>query len=188
MTAQEAFAAMVREHIAPALEREGFTRTGDSIFHREVGRNWELVNVQPSELLIADHVKVTVNLAVAIDRLRTGSLDWEDGERPGDHECHFTRRLGHLLTGRDSWWDVRPDTDIAALGETICEAICRYGLPWLEARSDDERLRNTCLADLSAVPWWELRPLRELVGQLGPDEARSALDAELRRRAASEGG
>ena len=186
MTAQEAFAAMVAGHIAPVLQGEGFTQTGDTVFHRTAGRNWEVVQFEPSKVAIADRLKFTVRLAVAIDRLRGEDPQWRDGLRPAEHECHFAKRLGQLLAGRDVFWDVRPDTDVAALGDTLNVALRRYGLPWLEERSDDERLRDLCLANLSAVPWWELRPLRELIEQLGPDEARSALEDELRRRASAE--
>lgn len=185
MTAQEAFAALVREHVAPALAADGFDPAGET-FHRRAGRNWEVIALEHAQVADRDHVKLSVRLAVGIDRLRGSGQDWEDGARPGGDECHFGVGLGQLLTGRTVWWDVQPDTDIDMLGETVVEAIRRYGLPWLEARSNDERLRNTYLAELDSVAWWELRPLRELVEQLGPPEAREALDAELRRRAQDE--
>ena len=185
MTARDAFAALLREHIAPTLAGEGF-RQADQTFHRPVGRNWEVIGVERTRVSGSDHIKLSAHLAVAIDRLRGTGYDWADGARPSDAECHFGVGLGQLLTGRNVWWDLRADTDVTMLGETLIEAIRRYGLPWLEARSSDERLRNTYLEDLDSVAWWELRPLRELLQQLGPNEAREALDAELRRRARNE--
>ncbi len=182
MRAQEAFAALLCEYIAPALAAEGFERD-DETFHRPVERNWEVIGLEHSPVCDSDHLKLGAQLAVGIDRLRTMGHGWAEGSRPAGSECHFEVGLGELLTGRDVWWDLRPDTDLDMLGETLTEAIRRYGLPWLEARSSDERLRNTYLAELDSVAWWELRPLRELVEQLGPNEAREALDAELRRRA-----
>ncbi len=182
MTAQEALAELLQEHIVPTLAAEGFERT-DETFHRPVQRNWEVIALEHPRAVDGDHIKLGANLAVGIDRLRGTGHDWPDGARPAISECHFCGWLGRLLTGRDVWWDLRPDTDVAMLGETLSEAIRRYGLPWLEARSNDERLRNTYLAELDSVAWWELRPLRELVEQLGPNEARKALAAELRRRA-----
>lgn len=182
MTAQEAFSSLLREHIAPTLAARGFERA-EGTFHRPVERNWEVIAVGHGRVFDSDHIKVSAHLAVGIDRLRGLGYDWADGARPAGGECHFGVELGRLLIGRDVWWDLRPETDVDMLGDTLNEAIRRYGLPWLEARSSDERLRNTCLADLDSVAWWELRPLRKLVEQLGPDEAREALDAELRRRA-----
>lgn len=181
VTAQEAFDALIREHIAPALKARGFRRTR-STFHRPVGANWEVVNVQRSQFSDAGHIKLTVNVAVGIDRLRDGVLDWADGKRPPDHKCHLRARLGQLVTGQDVWWDLRPDTDLGELGESLLEAIEHHGLPWLEARSDDVQLRDTYLADLRAVPWWELRPLQQLVQQLGPLQAITAVADELQRR------
>ena len=182
MTAQESFAALLDEHIAPALALEGFERTGDT-FHRAVERNWEVIVLEHTEVWENDQIKLSANVAVGINRLRGVGQDWADGTRPSGSRCHFAVGLGQLLTGGDVWWDVRPETDLAMLGESLNEALCRYALPWLEARSSDERLRNTYLAELDSMAWWELRPLRELVEQLGPAEAREALDAELRRRA-----
>ena len=185
MTAQEAFAALLRGHIAPALGAEGFERD-DETFRRAVGRNWEVIGLEHSQVCDSDHIKLDVQLAVGIHRLRGRGHGWAEGSRPAGSDCHFGVALGQVLIGSDVWWDVRPNTDVDMLGETLIEAIRRYGLPWLEARSSDERLRNTYLAELDSVAWWELRPLRELVEQLGPNEAREALDAELRRRAANE--
>ncbi len=182
MRAQEGLTALLQEHIAPTLAAEGFERAGET-FHRPVERNWEVIAVEHSEVCERDHVKLGAHLAVAIDRLRGMGNGWPKGGRPAGRRCHFGVGLGQLLTGRNVWWDLRPDTDVAMLGETLSEAIRRYGLPWLEARSSDERLRNTYLAELDSVAWWELRPLRKLVEQLGPNEARKALAAELRRRA-----
>jgi hypothetical protein len=186
MPAQQAFAAMVSEYVAPALVAEGFERT-DDLFHRAVDRNWEVIHLSRGKLSGVDHLRFSATLAVGIDRLRGRGYDWPKGARPSELDCHFTAQIGQLLTGGNVWWDVRPETDLADLAETLLEAIFRYGLPWLEARSTDEGLRNTCLADLASLPWWELRPLRELVRQLGPEEARHALAAELRRRADSDG-
>ena len=185
MKAQEALATLLREYIIPTLAVEGF-ECADETFHRPVGRNWEVIALEHNRVGTSDHIKLGADLAVGIDRLRGVGQDWADGARPGRAECHFGVGLGRLLTGRDVWWDLWPGSDVAMLGETLIEAIRRYGLPWLEARSSDERLRNTYLADLDSVAWWELRPLRSLVDQLGPSEAREALDAELRRRARDE--
>ena len=185
MTPQEAFAALLREHIAPTLAAEGFGQAGQT-FHRPVERNWEVVGIEHTRVSGSDHVKLSAHLAVGIERLRGTGYDWPDGSRPSEADCHFGVGLGQLLTGRNVWWDLRADTDVTMLGETLIDALRLYGLPWLEARSSDERLRNTYLAHLDSVPWWELRPLRKLVEQLGPNEAREALDAELRRRAENE--
>lgn len=185
MTPPEAYAALLREHIAPALAAEGF-ECDEETFHRPVERNWEIIGLEHTRVLDHDRIKISVHLAVAIHRLRSAGQKWSKTTPPPRGQRHFAVGLGQLLTGSSVWWDLRLETDVDMLGETLVEAIRRYGLPWLEARSSDERLRNTYLSDLDSVAWWELRPLRELVAQLGPAEAREALDAELRRRAESE--
>jgi hypothetical protein len=49
-----------------------------------------------------------------------------------------------------------------------------------------ERLRDTYLADLAAVPSWELHPLHPLVEQLGPPAAVTVVVDEPRRRESSD--
>jgi len=48
VTAQEAFDALVRDHIASPLKALGFKRTR-ATFHRPVERNWEVINLQRSQ-------------------------------------------------------------------------------------------------------------------------------------------
>jgi hypothetical protein len=147
MRAQEAFEEMLAEHIWPALKDKGFKRS-KSTFHRPIDENWEVVNLQRSYYSDRDEVRFTVNVAVGIERLREGALTWADDKRPPEYKCHFRERLGILLSGRDTWWSVTPDTNTAELAGSVLLAVERYGLPWLEARSTHERLRSLAVGDL----------------------------------------
>jgi hypothetical protein len=182
--AQEAFEEMVAQHIWPPLKARGFKRTKGN-FHRPVGDNWELVNLQRSYYSDREEVRFTVNLAVGIARLRDGLLTWADGKRPPEYHCHFRERLGMLLNGRDTWWSVTPDTNVVELADSVVLAIETYGLPWLEARSTDEGLRKLAGSDLSFLFDHHLVLLGRLMEELGEDDTRAVIDRELERRAAS---
>jgi uncharacterized protein DUF4304 len=181
--AQEAFEEMVAQHVWPPLKTRGFKRRKGN-FHRPVGDNWEVVNLQRSYYANREEIRFTVNLAVGIASLRDGLLTWADGKRPPEYHCHFRRRLGLLLNGRDTWWTITPDTNVVALGESVVFAIETYGLPWLEALSSEENLRSLAGDDLSFLPDHHLVLLTRLMKELGADDTRAVIGSELERRTA----
>jgi hypothetical protein len=182
MTAQERFDEVLVGGVWPFLKARGFKRTRGT-FHRPVGRNWQVVNLQKSAYSDRSRVRFTTNLGVAVDRLRGGALDWREGTRPIEPRCHFRQRIGSLLQGGDTWWEVTPETDVAMLTDVVCEVIERYGFPWLDARSTDESL-TALVADperLRAETYGHhLQRLEQLMGQLGREDLRASV-AEVRR-------
>lgn len=181
MTAQEAFDALVRDHVAPPLKALGFKRTRATL-HRPVEQNWEVINLQRSQFSSAAEVSFTVNLAVGLDILREGVHDWGEGKRPPEHRCHFRSRIGWLLTRKDVWWELTPATDLAALGETVVEAVTRYGLPWLAVYSHPEQAWPAHRDDLRSLHFMELYSLERLVAKLGLPDAEEEVAAERQRR------
>lgn len=178
---QPRFDELVRAHVWPRLQQAGSRRSKAS-FHRPVGANWEVVNLQKSAYSDRSHISFTINIGVAVERLRSGVWDWGEGKRPAVNRCRFERRIGRLLRGEDVWWDLTQDTDLGELGDALCETIERYALPWLRARSTDEALRETMLAELHTAYDHELTFLAELLEQIGPATALDAVRRELGRR------
>jgi hypothetical protein len=181
-TAQDAFDELLRAHIWPFLKGRGFKRS-KATFHRPVGQNWQVVNFQKSVSSDRDAVRFTVNLAVAIDRLRSGVYDWPEGKRPPQMRCHLRERLGAVMSDRDVWWEVFPRLELDPLAEAIMLALDRYGLPWLDAHAsedaivallqDDARIQE----ELPHHLYW----YAELMEKLGNDELRRKADAERKR-------
>jgi hypothetical protein len=139
VTAEEAFDVLIAAHLWPRLREHDFRRTRYS-FHRSAGRNWQVINFQKSAYSDRASVSFTVNVAVGLDLLRDGLRDWTAGKRPAESSCHLRERLGVLLVGEDTWWDVAPRSDLAALGDALVTAIEDAALPWLIERSDEDRL------------------------------------------------
>lgn len=181
--AQDLYDEMVRNSIAPRMKARGFKKTRTN-FHRNVGPNWEVVNLQRSAYSEADHVSFTVNLGVAFESIREAvrPSGWKQGTRPTEYACHLRQRLGLVLGDRDIWWDIFPETDVPALGDAVAEAIERFGLPWLERRSDDMAFRDQALADVAAIPHWDFLVVKRLVERFGPPKAMGALENEWSRR------
>lgn len=181
--AQELFEEMVSGFVWPGLKQLGFKRRRGN-FHRPVGANWEVINLQRSYWSETGHVAFTVNLGVAWECVRetVRGSEWKAGTRPSVYDCHFHERLGFLFAGRDVWWDINAGTDVAVLAEAVAQAIERYGLPWLDERSDEFNFRDRSLADLSVRPNHDLLVLKRLVEQVGPPSALQALEKERNRR------
>lgn len=173
---------MVRDQIWPALKALGFKRTRYN-FHRAVGRNWEVVNLQKSAYSDRDDLRFTVNLAVGLDRTRDDR--WAEGKRPPEYKCQLRMRIGDLLNGpdsRDLWWDLDRETDHAQLGDAVVSSITTYGLPWLEAHSSDDRLRARVHADPRSIARQHLYQLELLMEAMNDRAASAALRSARQER------
>lgn len=182
MTAQKAFDSLVASGVWPALRQHGFRRPKYT-FHREAALNWQVLNLQKSMYSDRDAVRFTVNVAVGLDRLRSGVLDWPDGKRPAESSCHLRERLGQLLVGRDTWWDVRPDTNLGELAEVVVVAIETAALPWLEERSDEVRLLELARdpARLQQEDWAMFGAIARFADSCGEMELAAAVRAQQAR-------
>ena len=187
MRAQDAFDELVAERVWPFLAERGFMRTR-ATFHRRAGANWQVINLQKRRSSDAGRVAFTINVAVALDRLRTGTYDWAPGRRPAEFRCHLRERIGYLLREEDTWWEVTADSNVVALGETLTTVLVLFGIPWLDARSSDEALvalvRDPDALRVEGGPE-RLRWLARLMDLLGEHDARRAIERESARRHAA---
>lgn len=75
------------------------------------------------------HARFTINVAVHLPGYKeyTGTLK--------TYDCWPTNyRLGQFMDpSGDKWWDVRADTDPAALTDELCDLLSTYALPWFES-------------------------------------------------------
>jgi len=181
---RDRYERMIRDIVAPVLKAHGFKKQRRT-FHRPVGDNWEVIDFQASQFSSADELSFTVNLAVGLARLRQGPHTWDDGKRPPEPRCHVRERIGFLFPENlDRWWSITEDTDTEEVAHEITRILIQLGLPWLEARSTDERLRDLWLGQLDALMPHELHMLGQLVSLIGPPEAeRAVLSAQAARAA-----
>jgi hypothetical protein len=180
MTAQEAFEAFVRDEIWPFLKERGFKRSKGT-FHRPVGEDWEIINLQKSAYSDADEVRFTINLAVAYKSLTEGGRGWPKGKRPPAHQASVQQRLGLLLGERDAWWEVAADGGTAALADAVLLALERYGVPWLEERSTLEAV-FALLANrerLNAEPAHLVSIYKRLADTAGRDDLVAVADERI---------
>jgi hypothetical protein len=150
MTAQETFAAMLRDEVAPALRKLGLKGSGQR-YELPSDEFWATVGFQKLKWSDAAKVTFTINLTVASRR------GWAEAravhpylpERPSPTLTFYIApgvdmdkwvwqsRIGLLLSEKnDRWWDVTPGQDIRPLAAEIVGAIRDYGLTAMRARME----------------------------------------------------
>jgi hypothetical protein len=140
VTAQETYAAMLREQVAPRLRALGFLGSG-SAYRLPDEAVWRRLGFQKDRYSTAEAVRFTVNLSVA-DKARWAAARVREpwiGARPSGNtryalpaETFRAVRIGQLMPGRrDTWWEVVAGRDTTRLAAEVAAAIAAYALPWL---------------------------------------------------------
>lgn len=123
---------MLKQHLAPMLEKRGFAgKAGHWVRRFDV---FQVVEVQHSIY----GKKITVNLGIDLPWLPPAAR-WipRPARGPHAHDCLRWVRIGRLLEEpEDRWWsyELKADADVA--GEEITELIERRALVWLEHESE----------------------------------------------------
>ena len=142
-SAQQAYEALLRQAIAPALRAEGLRGSG-AHFHIPDDRYWALVGFQRSVHSTPDEVTFTVNLRI-IERetfAAWASLCEPAPAKPSPNTGYgdvpeWWVRLGHYTDSRDDvWWPVLPDAPEAngMVAGDVLDLLRRAALPAVRAR------------------------------------------------------
>jgi Domain of unknown function (DUF4304) len=136
-TAQEAYGALMKERVAPALRSLGCKGSGGR-FTLPSDAYWCLIGFQKSAYSDATEVQVTVNLSAIPRQVWQEQRGREPHlpEKPSPSTFYGAwaaqTRIGRLLPGgQDKWWRVLADDENAAVADDILATMEAYGLPWL---------------------------------------------------------
>jgi hypothetical protein len=141
MRAQEAFASMMRQQVAPALRDLGLKGSGQ-VFSIPSDRYWALIGFQKSVGSTSEAVKFTVNLQVvsrddwakASEAQRWRGAKPKANVRPGLPGA-WGERIGALMpSGNDHWWWVEPDRPTEQVADEVVAALRDHGLPVMKRR------------------------------------------------------
>jgi hypothetical protein len=103
------------------------------VFWREGGEVIEVVTVQKSQWNDASSASFTLNLGLYWKRVQELLGRTISAPPPREYNCTIRERIGPLFSaGRDHWWEVTPETDVAAIGVDVVAKLVEHGLPWLE--------------------------------------------------------
>ena len=141
MTAQDAFARMMKHEIAPALRRLGFKGSGQR-YELPWEAGWAILGFQKSTSSGAERVKFTINVTVV------SGDEWARArkerpylpERPSANtyeDVGWETRVGALIPGAggDRWWSVSADSPTEPVAAEAVEAVKEYVLPPMRART-----------------------------------------------------
>jgi Domain of unknown function (DUF4304) len=160
MNAQEKFAAMLRDEVAPALRELGFKGSGQS-YQIPNETCWALLGFQKNKWSSADHVMFTANVTVvsraAWDEARAERPYLKERPSPNSYYGTFAwqDRIGMLMPrGEDHWWDVVAETDMRDTAASVVEAVRDFVLPAMRdeirrAESGEPRRRAGAVGDIA---------------------------------------
>ncbi len=125
--------------VAVALKRKGFQRTKNT-FWSSGAPNWAIIQFQRSTKSTAQVTSFTINLGTASKAL-LGFFGKPD-RMPTIDECHWRQRIGFTLpTAEDRWWNLT-QTEVSSVAREVIEALCRFGLPAIQAHLSDGSLKK----------------------------------------------
>lgn len=137
-TAQEALAALLREHIGPKLRALGFKGSGAAWTADRPGVLVGL-GVQRSVHGTREQTEFTINVTVvSIDawnalRIERPYLPARPAANTRYGPAVWQRRIGSLMPGgRDRWWTIGPTSDLGALADEVADPISEHVLPAIE--------------------------------------------------------
>ncbi|HLP21536.1 MAG TPA: DUF4304 domain-containing protein [Chitinophagales bacterium] len=120
------------------LKNYGFKNHKNTLFIKK-DNNWGLINFQKSN--IEGNIKFTINLGVVSGALR----DFFQGEKLSDTpditDCHWGKRIGHLLPqGNDYWWQMDETANYEAIVFEIKEVLHSIAIVEIQKNITDEML------------------------------------------------
>jgi len=140
VTAQDVYAALMKDTLAPALRALGLRGSGGR-FSLPSDTHWALLGFQRSVWDDRDEIQLTVNLTVlgrAAWASEVAGNPWQAARPNPNHEygtLASQTRLGLLLPGgTDTWWTVRADEPTDTVTDDVLAAIRDVGIPWLRTQ------------------------------------------------------
>jgi len=156
-TTRERYDEMIKTELGVELRTLGFKRRRNAFF-RKTDQGWTLVDFQASQFGTREEVSFTINLGVSFVELQA-----DEGGAPSLGRALIRERIGRLLDASgDIWWNLDPDSDVAAVATTINDAVTREAIPWLDARASLAQLLSAARADPNFIESWHLSRLSVL--------------------------
>lgn len=97
---------------------------------------------------------VTINLGLYWPEIQQAIGRAAKATPPRDADCTVFQRLGFVACdGRDVWWTIREEADIAPEGADVVQKLRDHGLPWLSAATTSGTLSTMPGSMISVFRW-----------------------------------
>jgi hypothetical protein len=134
----------VQKPLTGFLKSLGFQRKGRTYNRAVADHLVQVVNLQMGQFPIGDYVvpglresyygRFTVNLGVFLPAVRRLEQERDAPAYVQEYECEIRARLGALVYGEDTWWDL--DHRVTETTAAMVEQMDRVGVPFLEQFED----------------------------------------------------
>lgn len=95
-----------------------------------------MVTIQKSRWNSPLEASFTIEVGLYWKDIQRDLCYWAGIDRPKAWDCLVRERIGALADGKDLWWDVPQDADVASIGRKVVSKLRSTGLPWLVAGHD----------------------------------------------------
>jgi hypothetical protein len=151
---QATYRAMLRDQIAPAMRALGLE--GSLTNYRFADRDaLGVMSFQSSMGKDRDLKRFTINLYAVSRADRLAVRRREPGQRERRPDTYgalglgWQQRIGMVMPiRRDTWWEIRPDTNPAPVAMEVITAICDFGLPAIRANMAGNASRRSSWSEL----------------------------------------
>ena len=138
--ADHAFKLYKKQYLDTLLKSKGFLKYKTNAYVR---RNQvdvlEYIDLQKEK---SGSRTFTVNYGLTPLYIPHGFINWDINER-----------IGILICNKDIWWDFANDTIAKVSFENVAKAIEEFVIPWFDARSNDDSIKNMLLDESEDDGW-----------------------------------
>lgn len=125
--------------LSSLLRTHGFRKSGRT-WHKVIGDNWQVVNVQASTGNAGEQGKFAVNLGVYCAQVAALAGQRKPEGTPKEPDATVRKRLGVLAHEHDYWWTIGPTTNLNEIASDVVAKMQALGLPWLDAHLEIARV------------------------------------------------
>ena len=136
------FDIIVRDVFHSTLKPLGYKKRGNN-FYIETSGIGKIINLQKSTFNSKDHISFTINTGVFSPEYWQHYYNFHDKPIPAfptEPDCILRRRIGRLLNTRDTWYEIKENTDIGEAKSIQDYNLNSVILPYFNSVNSNEDL------------------------------------------------
>jgi len=151
---EEKFDYLVSRVIWPHFKVLGYKKSGNNFRFYNDEEGWgKIVNFQKSVFYDKQHIHFTINLGIYSLNIDKYWGSRQAGAKFLEYNCPIRVRVGHLLEGRDVWFDFTNETNEVQLYSKIENIFIKHILPYLNKFNSQKDIFVALLNKISLYPY-----------------------------------
>jgi len=129
---EKQFDNLVSKVIYPHFKVLNYKKAGNNFrYYDSEGEYGKIVNFQKSQFYSKDHINFTVNVGLYLPEFEFFLTGKKSAEKFSEVTSAVRYRIGKLMEGLDTWYDLNTDTNIVELQERVEQHFLNYIIPYL---------------------------------------------------------